>query len=234
MEDEWNSCLQTYEGHEGAVSSVAFSGGGTHLATGSFEYSVKTWDVTGRCLQTLQGHTNGVNSVAFSSNSTQLASALRDSTVKVWAVTGQCLQTLALKTPKSDRRLPTVSFSTTGWRTNSMLVTRSSTWKAHVPQAPRNNHCRLFAAETPRPHSYRIIGDGLWITRNSVNLLWLPPEYRPSWTSAVSGSSVAIGCQRGRVLSFRFLGGRAGCLVLGNIFVLSLCYKLTMEYTTAC
>ncbi|KAH7176233.1 hypothetical protein EDB81DRAFT_633571, partial [Dactylonectria macrodidyma] len=52
---------------------------------------------------------------------------------------------------------------------------------------------------------YGISADGVWITYQGRNLLWLPSEYRPE-TSAIRGSIVALGCNSGRVLLFRFSG----------------------------
>ncbi|RSL40077.1 hypothetical protein CEP54_016197 [Fusarium duplospermum] len=54
MESDWNACLQTLEGHGGPVNSVVFSADGQHLASGSFDSTVKIWDAaTGACVQTL-------------------------------------------------------------------------------------------------------------------------------------------------------------------------------------
>jgi len=87
-------CIRTLEGHSHSVSSVAFSPDGKVLASGSFDDTIKLWDVqTGRALQTLTGHSDNVNSVAFSPDGKVLASG--SATIKLWDVqTGRVQQTL--------------------------------------------------------------------------------------------------------------------------------------------
>jgi WD40 repeat protein len=59
--------VRTLEGHTLAVTSVAFSPDGKLLASGSWDNTVKLWEVaTGRELRTLKGHTDHATSVAFS------------------------------------------------------------------------------------------------------------------------------------------------------------------------
>jgi WD40 repeat protein len=95
---------QTLLGHQGAVSSVAFSLDGQRVVTGSEDRTAKVWDAaTGRELLVLKGHTHMVTSVAFSPDGKRLITGAGDWTLpdkmpgeaKVWdAATGQEILTL--------------------------------------------------------------------------------------------------------------------------------------------
>lgn len=90
-------CLQTLQGHDNWVWTLAFSPDGNLLASGSGDHTIKLWHLaTGQCIQTLQGHTSRIWSIAFSPRGDVLASGSSDQTVKLWDVrTGECRQTLA-------------------------------------------------------------------------------------------------------------------------------------------
>ena len=79
--------LKTLSAHANTVRSVAFSPDGQTLASGSFDQTVRLWDVhTGQSLRTLVGYTNSVWSVTFSPDGQTLASGSDDRTVRLWDV----------------------------------------------------------------------------------------------------------------------------------------------------
>ncbi|KAJ5776942.1 Pfs NACHT and WD domain protein [Penicillium odoratum] len=186
-------CLQTLEGHTSNVNSVTFSHDSQLLASASDDETVKVWDASsGQCLRTLEGHTDNVNSVTFSHDSQLLASASGDETVKVWdASSGQCLQTIVFNQVATIK-----SFDThTGSIELDIGTTRLSSDSNSTPTIPNPQY--------PQFQGLGINSDRTWITWNSENLLWLPPEYRPV-AYTVSLSKVTFGCSSGRVFFFNF------------------------------
>jgi WD40 repeat protein/serine/threonine protein kinase len=87
----------TLKGHTGDVESVCLSANGRHALSGSFDDTLKLWDVaSGRSLRTLEGHTNWVESVCLSGDGRLALSGSWDATLKLWEVaSGRCLRTLA-------------------------------------------------------------------------------------------------------------------------------------------
>jgi len=96
VEQSWNLCFQTLEGHSSSVLSVAFSPDGSRIASGSYDRTVKIWDAkSGKEIRTLEGHSSWVNSVAFSPDGSRIASGSHDRTVKIWdAKSGKEIRTL--------------------------------------------------------------------------------------------------------------------------------------------
>lgn len=82
------------EGHQEAVTSVAFSPNGNYLATASRDNTVKLWSKNGKELKTLKGHQGAIYGVAFSPDSKTIATASQDKTIKLWDLQGKELATL--------------------------------------------------------------------------------------------------------------------------------------------
>ncbi|WGV24023.1 hypothetical protein [Halotia branconii] len=100
------------EGHNRDVWSVSFSPDGKTLASGSYDKTIKLWNLeTGKQIRTLSGHDNFVISVSFSPDGKTLASGSYDKTIKLWNLeTGKQIRTLS----GHDDWVISVSFSPDG------------------------------------------------------------------------------------------------------------------------
>ncbi len=83
-------------GHEGTVSSAAFSPDGTCVVTASSDGTARLWETaTGTQAATLIGHDGAVTSAAFSPDGTRIVTASDDNTARLWdAATGALTATL--------------------------------------------------------------------------------------------------------------------------------------------
>jgi WD40 repeat protein len=75
-------------GHTHDVSSIQFTNDGSALVSGSYDSTVKVWDVrTGRASLTLGEHRNSILAVALTRDGKTLASGSWDESIKLWNLT---------------------------------------------------------------------------------------------------------------------------------------------------
>ena len=95
------SQIAILSGHSSIVKCLAFSSDGTSLVSGSYDKTVKLWDVqTGGVVKTFHGHTHNVCSVSISADSTMIASGSDDKTICLWNTqTEECCHVLKQQDP---------------------------------------------------------------------------------------------------------------------------------------
>jgi WD40 repeat protein len=132
--------------------------------------------------------------VAFSNDGQCFASGSSDETVKIWdATSGACLQTLLV-----GRNIYRCSFDPLD---NSRLLTDDGI--VDLETSKSTSKTSFSITEISGFDSYGLDKDGVWIMKEREKALRLPLEYRPTHT-AVTGSSIALGCRSGRVLIIGF------------------------------
>ncbi|ESA36639.1 wd40 repeat-containing protein [Leptolyngbya sp. Heron Island J] len=76
-----------FYGHSSPVSTVALSPNGQTAASGSYDGTIKLWDLSmSGSKQILEGHESAVSSLSFSSNGQWLVSGSWDNTIRLWPI----------------------------------------------------------------------------------------------------------------------------------------------------
>ncbi|WP_110580089.1 nSTAND1 domain-containing NTPase, partial [Microcystis aeruginosa] len=151
------------EGHDKLVTSVNFSPDGKTLVSGSWDGTIKLWNVeTGQEIRTLKGHDGSVSSVNFSPDGKTLVSGSWDGTIKLWNVeTGQEIRTLK----GHDGSVSSVNFSPDG----KTLVSGSWDGTIKLWNVETGQEIRTFKGHDNLVTSVNFSPDGKTLVSGSVD-----------------------------------------------------------------
>ena len=154
---------RTFKGHTSWVTSVVFSKDGQRLASGSWDQTIKFWDVpTGQEIDTLGRKMKEVQALALSRDGHWLAAENSSDTVMLWdATTGTEVRTLPSNKalgPLGTNFVYSIAFSPDGrWLASAVDEKTVRLWDVHTGKAVRdlttNRRAVIYAAFSP---------DGRW------------------------------------------------------------------------
>jgi len=177
-------------GHNHFVSDVVLSSDGQFALSGSWDHTLRLWDLsTGVTSKRFIGHNGDVLSVAFSSDNRQIVSGSRDRSIKLWNTLGICKYTIQ-EDGHSDW-VSCVRFSPTN--TNPIIV--SSGWD-RVVKVWNLTNCKLrtnHIGHTGPLNSVTVSPDGSLCAsggKDGQAMLWDLNEGKHLYTLSGSGDTI--------------------------------------------
>lgn len=155
--------IKTSKNHTHSVSSIAYDPKGKYIVSGSWDKTVKLWDVMIDRTTTFKGHTDWVWSVAFSPDSKKIASASDDKTIKLWDIeSGKILKTFK----GHEREVRFVAFTQDG----KQLVSDSMDGTIRVWSIDSGKNIRTIEKKYKgSPDNSVLSPDGKYVAAKSAN-----------------------------------------------------------------
>jgi WD40 repeat protein/energy-coupling factor transporter ATP-binding protein EcfA2 len=121
-------------GHEGAITTLAFSPDGNWLATGSADTTARLWNMNNPSAEpiVLKGHEEGISTLAFSPDGNWLATGSSDTTARLWNMRDPSGEPILLK--GHEDYISTLAFSPDGnWLATGSGDNTIRLWDMHNP-----------------------------------------------------------------------------------------------------
>lgn len=146
--------IRTLSGHSGAITAVVFRPDGEHLASASFDHTVRVWEAgTGRAVCTCRGHLDKVTALAYSPDGTLLASASLDHTLRLWDARAGGRRRLL---PTGERAVQALAFTPDG----RQLVCAGDSGTVEVIDLTRGEAVRRFTLSKLPLYAVALSADG--------------------------------------------------------------------------
>ncbi|KAG8830200.1 hypothetical protein FRC18_008546 [Serendipita sp. 400] len=84
--DTGSALGEPLQGHMGCIHSVAYSPDSRHIASGSYDNTIRIWDIEAGVVvgEPLRGHTDSILSITYSPDGRYITSGSSDQTIRIW------------------------------------------------------------------------------------------------------------------------------------------------------